>query len=86
MLGWQIEEVTDSITAKTVKKIASDPAFSHGHFLIYTSGHVVAVKNGKVEDWSEDRALRIKQVWKIEPNASRKERKALINAIAAKGN
>lgn len=82
MLGWKREEVTDSVTAKTVKKIASDPVFSHGHFLIYTSGHVVAVKNGKVEDWSEDRALRIKQVWKIEPNASRKERKQLIDAVA----
>ena len=82
MLGWSVEEVTDNIAAKTVKKIASDPAFSHGHFLIYTSGHVVAVKNGKVEDWSEDRALRIKQVWKIEPNATRKERKQLIDAVA----
>lgn len=81
MLGWKTEDVTDSVTAKTVKKIASDPAFSHGHFLLYTSGHVVAVKNGKVEDWSKDRALRIKQVWRVEPNSTRKERKRIIDAL-----
>lgn len=77
-LGWELEEVTDSVNAKTVKKIATDPAFSRGHFLVYTSGHVVAVKHGKVEDWSEDRALRVKQVWIVRPNASRKERKAAL--------
>lgn len=75
VLGWKNTEVTDSVNAKTIKKVSSDPAFSTGRFLIYTRGHIVSVIDGKVEDWSEDRALRIKKVWKIEPVKSRKERK-----------
>lgn len=77
VLGWKNSAVEDYFV-RTIRKVGDDPAFSKGRFLIYTSGHIVSVVDGKVEDWSADRALRIKMVWRIEPAKSRRERKAAL--------
>jgi hypothetical protein len=37
-----------------------------GIYLAYTATHVLIVKNGKVEDWTEGRRHRIQQVYKVE--------------------
>lgn len=71
-------------TARTVKSLDRDPAVQKGHYMALVSRHILAVIDGKVEDWSEDTARRIKQVYKITPKVSRSERKALKAAIMAK--
>lgn len=39
-----------------------------GDYLIYVRGHVLAMVDGKINDWSEDRALRVKSVYKVTKN------------------
>lgn len=39
---------------------------SNGMYLAYTATHVLMVKNGKLEDWTEGRRHRIQQVFKVE--------------------
>ena len=36
-----------------------------GNWLVYTNGHVIAVKDGKVHCWGATRALRIKSVYEV---------------------
>jgi hypothetical protein len=48
------------------------------------SGHILAIVNGKVEDWSDGSARQIKLVGKILPVVSRKER-ARLKAEIMKG-
>lgn len=44
---------------------------SKGNYIAYVRGHIIAVKDGKIEDWTEGRRHRILEVYKVE----RKERK-----------
>ena len=74
-LGFKQEVI--KVDAKTVAKIASDPAVQSGYFLAYVNCHVAAVVNGKVEDWTEGRRHRLKIVFKVTPNASRKQRQQM---------
>ena len=52
---------------------------SKGMYFAYTRSHIIAVKNGKIEDWTEGRRHRILQVYKVE----RTERKPRHNKAAA---
>lgn len=36
-----------------------------GTYLVQVRGHVLAIVDGKINDWSEDRALRVRTVYKI---------------------
>jgi len=78
-LGYDLEPV--EVTAKTMTKIKSDAAVSAGYFLAYVRGHVAAVVNGKVEDWTDGRRHRIQKVYKITPTATRRERKQMMKEL-----
>ena len=78
-LGFEVEYI--HFSAKTVKTLASDPVVAKGHYMAWVRGHVFAVKNGKVEDWSEGRKHRIKAVGVVRPAASRKARAEMQRAI-----
>ena len=78
-LGFEIEYI--HFSAKTVKTLASDPVVAKGHYMAWVRGHVFAVKNGKVEDWTEGRKHRIQSVGVVRPAASRKARAEMQRAV-----
>ena len=39
--------------------------YPHGNYLIFTSGHVAALVNGTVQDWTKGRRHRVKYVIKV---------------------
>lgn len=54
-------------TAKTIGN-----GFKRGFYLVFYRGHVAAMVNGKIEDWTDDRNHRVQEVWKITvPRGSR---------------
>lgn len=61
--GYKAEKV-DGLYNKQVKSL-SKLLPSTGFYMVHVRGHVLAYRNGKVEDWSEGRALRIIDVRKI---------------------
>ena len=78
-LGFDLEPI--KVTAKTMVKLKSDTAVDTGYFLAYVSGHVAAVVNGKIEDWTDGRRHRIQTVCKITPTATRKQRKQMMKEL-----
>ena len=42
-----------------------------GDYIFGVSGHVVAVKNGAVQDWTTGRAKRIAYIWTVEKNKNK---------------
>lgn len=48
-------------TMKTIGK-----AFPKGTYLVYNSRHVAAMIDGRIHDWSEDRAKRVTMIQKVE--------------------
>lgn len=72
-LGYKLTEVAGEAPFKfggTVTTLTKRLP-SKGNFVAYVRGHIIAVKNGKIEDWTEGRRHRILQVYKVE----RKQRK-----------
>lgn len=78
-LGYKVERV--ETTAKTVTTLEKDSALRKGHFVAYISRHILAVKDGVVEDWSRGSRRRIESVYRVTPNATRKERKEMAKAV-----
>lgn len=78
-LGFDLERI--KVTAKTMVKVKGDSAVSKGYYLAYVRGHVAAVVNGKVEDWTDGRRHRIQQVYKVTPTATRKQRKQMMKDL-----
>lgn len=50
--------------ARTVKTIA--PTLTGGAYLVRTAGHILAVRDGKAEDWTEGRRHRVQEVYRVE--------------------
>lgn len=78
-LGFKWEAVPHS--AKTMTTLDKDVAVQSGHYIANVRGHVAAVVNGKVEDWSEGRRNRLLTVFKVTPNATRRERKQMMKEL-----
>lgn len=81
-LGFKMEIIPH--TAKTVKTLPKDSAVQKGYFVALVPQHILAIIDGKVEDWSDGSARRVKFVAKILPAVSRKER-AKLKAEIMKG-
>lgn len=79
-LGFEVTQLHD-VTAKTISTIARDSAVQDGFFVVYVRGHIAAIVNGQIEDWTEGRRHRVIAVYKVTPNKSRAERKAMQKAI-----
>jgi len=47
-------------TPKTVGR-----RFNRGYYLVFVNGHVLAMVNGEVEDWSQNRRHHVNQVYKV---------------------
>ena len=63
-LGFNIELINTG--AKTVSTIA-DYLPRNGNFLVRVSGHILAVSDGKVLDWTAGRRHRVQNVYAITP-------------------
>jgi len=60
-LGIEYEKV--SVVSSTVSQIERE--LRTGHYMVHVSGHVLALVNGKVQDWTAGRRHRIVSVYKI---------------------
>lgn len=78
-LGFKMEPV--QLQAKTVVTLGREAETLKGSYMVYVKGHVLAVRRGKVEDWTEGRRHKIKEGYKIVPTVSRKERQKLIKEL-----
>ena len=54
--GWKA-----SRTIRTLQRVIP----KRGAFLVHTAGHVLAIKDGNVCDWTADRLMRIKKIVKV---------------------
>ena len=52
--GFKVTMVSLGPYGKTLRTIQRDLAAQGGNYLVYTRGHVVAVKEGSCEDWSNN--------------------------------
>lgn len=64
ILGFKAEKV-NGLYGKQVKSVTKLLP-STGLYMVHVRGHVLAVRNGEVIDWTEGRAHRIIRVYKIE--------------------
>ena len=68
-LGFMPDRVEGAF--KTVRTI-TDRLPSEGKYIVLVSGHILAVRDGKVLDWTEGRRHRIEQVYKVTPREYKK--------------
>jgi len=81
-LGIEYEKV--EVRSKTVSQIVRE--LTSGHYLVKVRGHVLALVDGKVEDWTEGRRHHVKSVYKIKnPRLQKVEEPVVISPTAPKG-
>ena len=78
-LGYAMEPV--KVNAKTVKTLDREPVVAKGHYMALVNGHILAIKDGVIEDWTDGRRNRILLTYKVTPAFSRSERKALAKQL-----
>lgn len=61
--GFKVQKV--GCNSKTVRTLGRNIK-SNGRFLVFVRGHVLAIKDKKVHDWTDGRCHRIRSVWKVE--------------------
>ena len=71
ILGFKMEKVAH--IAKTVGQLPRDPHTQNGFYMAHVSGHILAIVNGKVEDWSEGSKRIVRGLYKVTPTVSRNE-------------
>lgn len=59
-LGFKLVDVTRKVPARTVRK--ASPYLHDGSYLVSVRGHLLCVKDGKVEDWTAGRLHRIRRI------------------------
>lgn len=79
-LGYEL--VTIPHRARIVRKIGSE--LQSGSFLVLLSGHILCVKNGSVQDWTEGRQHRVKKVFQVRKVGEAKPEPVLHYRPAAK--
>ena len=73
-LGFKSVQIND-IKAATCTTLARDPAVYKGFFFAYVKRHILAVVDGKIEDWTATNCRRrLEGVYRVVPAVSRKER------------
>lgn len=60
--GFTVERV--KCNSKTVRTLGRNIK-SNGRFLVFVRGHVLAIKDKQVMDWTNGRCHRIKSVWRV---------------------
>lgn len=64
-LGYLLEDITHHVPARTVATAPRE--LIHGSYIVLTRGHALAVRAGKVEDWSVGSRRRINHVYRATP-------------------
>jgi len=81
-LGIEGEEI--EVKSKTVKTLARE--LTKGNYMVKVKGHVLAIVDGKVEDWTAGRQHRVLKVMKIKnPRTLQKVEDVVISPSAPKG-
>lgn len=82
VLAIEPEQIVAQYPKGRVKGITTyhprSPEFAHvweqykdDALLLRCSGHILALKDGVVQDWSNGRALRVKEIWKVVKKGAR---------------
>jgi len=66
ILGYNATRIDHELVYNRQVKTVTKLLPATGHYMVFVRGHVLAVRNGQVIDWTEGRAHRIMSVWKIE--------------------
>lgn len=67
-LGFKLENVTAQVRRAGGKTVRSaERVLGAGSYLVGVSGHLLCIKDGKVEDWTEGRQHRVQLVWRVTP-------------------
>jgi hypothetical protein len=66
MLGCKRNNVTNQYYAKTIRTLEREMKDVKGSYMVYTRGHVLAIVDGEVLDWTKGRCHRIIKIEKIE--------------------
>jgi hypothetical protein len=69
--SWKVLEPTE-YKAKTMTTAARDRHLASGRFICMVRGHVAALVDGEVIDWTAGRRHQIKEVYKLVPGANAK--------------
>lgn len=67
---WKVLEPTE-YQAKTMTTATRDRRLAKGRFICMVRGHVAAVVDGEVIDWTDGRRHRIKEVYELVPGANK---------------
>lgn len=79
-----VEGVEVGFRSKTVKTLARE--LTKGHYMVKVKGHVLAIVDGKVEDWTEGRQHRVLKVMRIKnPRLQKVEEPLVISPVAPNG-
>lgn len=70
---WHRATSAEGLTPKTVGK-----KFPKGRYILAMRGHVAALVDGQVIDWSEDTKKRIVEIRRVDPIESEDERPAIL--------
>lgn len=67
-LGYRYEKIDlGGRSCKTVRGAERHPYLQQGKFLIRVSGHILAMADGKVEDYTQGRLYRVIEVFRVVP-------------------
>ncbi len=65
-LGKTYDDVTDRASFAEIKTIKSLKRLNlKGKYLITVSGHILAMKDGEIHDWTNDRQHRIQKIYRV---------------------
>lgn len=53
--------LSEAKTVRTLERVLPQK----GILVIWTGSHVLVAKGGKIQDWSQERCLRIKMIWQV---------------------
>jgi hypothetical protein len=68
-LGYSLRVMDRSeYRAKTMITAARDPNLAKGRYICMVRGHVAAVVDGQVIDWSDGRRHQVKEVYEVVPS------------------
>ena len=60
-----LTELPADIHGKTLKTVGRNASATTGRYLYLVKGHIAAVRDGILEDWSTDSSRRVLAVWQV---------------------
>ena len=65
-LGLKTVDVTKCYKSRTIVTLGREMRYRKGKYLVSTSRHILAVVDGKVEDWTKGRRHRVIKIERVE--------------------